>query len=76
MVGRFQKPSLPEFTPTVQVNKLWETSIGNGTGGQYLQLPPSVQGNTVYAVSYKNKVAAVDANTGNRLWEANLKKRL
>jgi len=66
-----QPPSeLVEINPTLAVQELWSTSVGDGEGKLRLALGIAVDGDTVYAAARDGKVTALDANTGKTRWKA------
>lgn len=60
---------LVEFTPSVQVQKLWSTRIGDGAGRSGVRMQPAFADGKLYAVSTDGKVEALDAATGKVLWK-------
>ncbi|MCG8672851.1 MAG: outer membrane protein assembly factor BamB [Pseudomonadales bacterium] len=60
---------LPEFKPSIQVEKLWGYEIDNGIEDNFLLLRPAITENFVYAVSYDGEVAKLDRKEGDELWE-------
>lgn len=68
--GNIQPPKpLVEFTPTVQVQELWSTSIGDGAGRSGVRLQPTYADGKLYLISTDGKLEALDAATGNTIWE-------
>ena len=61
-------PLAKDFKPTVQVSKLWSTSIGKGSGSSGARLRPTVADGVLYADSTDGKLAAIDATSGKTLW--------
>jgi outer membrane protein assembly factor BamB len=59
---------LVEFTPTLQVQKLWSTRIGDGSGRSGVRLQPTFADGKLYLVSTDGKIEALDASTGKKLW--------
>ncbi|HMG80226.1 MAG TPA: PQQ-binding-like beta-propeller repeat protein, partial [Xanthobacteraceae bacterium] len=55
---------LTEFTPTVQVNKLWSEGAGDGAGESGAKLAPTVVDGHLYAASVDGVVKAIDAASG------------
>ncbi len=54
--------------------RLWSASIGSGSGPQArLAAEPVVAGGRVYTVDTRSVVRAFDANTGGRVWEAQVR---
>ena len=62
-------PALPP-----QLARAWETSIGDGSS-RYTRVmsQPVVAGGRIYAMDGGVQVSALDAATGNRLWQVDLK---
>ena len=61
-------PLAKDFKPTVQVTKLWTTSVGDGAGKSGARLRPTVVDGVLYADSTNGKLAAIDATSGKTLW--------
>jgi outer membrane protein assembly factor BamB len=61
-------PLAKDFTPTVQVTRLWKTSVGDGAGDSGVRLRPTVVDGVLYADSTDGKLAAIDATSGKKLW--------
>jgi outer membrane protein assembly factor BamB len=64
---------LKEFKPTLKVQKLWSTDLGNGSEEQLLRLKPAVSGDTVFAADRKGKIRAVSLKDGSRSWQVEAK---
>ncbi len=64
---------LVEFEPTLKVGKIWSTGIGSGLDQAGRQLWPAYSSGVVYAADYKGLIAAVDADSGRKLWEVKTK---
>jgi outer membrane protein assembly factor BamB len=58
---------LVEFKPTVEIDTLWSEDVGGGA--QYLKLAPVAMGTRIFTVDRKGEVSAIDAKTGEQLWE-------
>ena len=68
--GNLQPPKpLVEFTPTVQVQKIWSTRIGDGAGRSGVRLQPAFSDGKLYLISTDVKLEALDAATGKTLWK-------
>ncbi|HVX05516.1 MAG TPA: outer membrane protein assembly factor BamB [Rhodanobacteraceae bacterium] len=68
--GNLQPPkSLVEFTPTVQVQKIWSTRIGDGSGRSGVRLQPAFADGKLYLISTDGKLEALDALTGKEIWK-------
>jgi len=61
-------PLAKDFKPTVQVTKVWTTSVGDGAGDSGVRLRPAFADGTLYACSTDGKLAAIDATSGKTLW--------
>ena len=61
-------PLAKDFTPTVQVTRVWHTRVGDGTGRSGVRLRPTVVDGVLYADSTDGKLAAIDASSGKTLW--------
>jgi outer membrane protein assembly factor BamB len=60
---------LTEFTPSVQVEKLWSTRIGDGSGRSGVRLQPTFADGKLYLISTDGKIEALDAATGKEVWK-------
>ena len=60
---------LEDFEPGVGIETLWSRRAASGAG-QSLELHPAVTGGRVFTAGRDGDVAAYDAGTGERLWEA------
>lgn len=57
----------PSLSPAPE--KVWTSSIGSGSGGDFKLLStPVVANNVVYAMDSRGRVSAYDATDGDRLW--------
>jgi len=61
-------PLAKSFQSTVQVTRLWRTSVGEGAGVSGVRLRPTVVDGVLYADSTDGKLAAFDAASGKTLW--------
>jgi len=66
---------LTEFTPTVQVQKLWGEGAGDGAGSSGAVLAPTVVDGRLYAASVDGTVEAIDAASGRTIWQQHLGER-
>lgn len=53
----------------IKVRKVWSTSVGDGTGKEGSGIAPVYLSGTLYAADFKGRIAAVDAETGNKIWQ-------
>lgn len=63
---------LPVVENQFKVEKLWDTSVGNGVGDFFSRLRPAYMDGKVYAASRNGEVAALDAEKGNVLWKTSV----
>lgn len=61
-------PLAKDFKPTLQVTRLWRTSVGDGAGVSGARLRPAVVNGVLYADSTDGKLVAIDATSGKTLW--------
>ncbi|TPG04101.1 outer membrane protein assembly factor BamB [Rhodanobacter glycinis] len=61
-------PLAKDFKPTLQVTRLWRTSVGDGAGVSGAPLRPAVVDGVLYADSTDGKLVAIDATSGKTLW--------
>jgi outer membrane protein assembly factor BamB len=61
-------PLVKDFKSTVQVTRLWRTSVGEGAGTSGARLRPAVVDGVLYAASTDGKLVAIDAGSGKSLW--------
>ncbi|MEO9078315.1 MAG: PQQ-binding-like beta-propeller repeat protein, partial [Rhodanobacter sp.] len=66
-------PLAKDFKATVQVTRLWHTSVGDGAGESGVRLRPTVVDGVLYADSTDGKLAAIDATSGKTLWSKSSK---
>jgi outer membrane protein assembly factor BamB len=66
---------LTEFTPTVQVQKLWGEGAGDGAGSSGAVLAPTVVDGRLYAASVDGTIEAIDAASGRTIWQQHLGER-
>ena len=66
-------PLAKDFKATVQVTRLWRTSVGDGAGESGVRLRPTVVDGVLYADSTDGKLAAIDATSGKTLWSKSSK---
>lgn len=68
--GNIQPPKpLAEFAPTLQVQKLWSTRIGDGAGRSGVRLQPTFADGKLYLISTDGKLESLDAATGKVIWK-------
>ncbi len=59
---------LVEFTPSIEIETLWDTSVA-GMGGQYLAIRPALRDDRLFIADPDGQVLALDAGSGEILWE-------
>ena len=60
---------LVEFQTLVEIIQLWSKDTGKGSTKQYLKLTPSHIQGKVFVADIRGNLSAIDASSGNRLWE-------
>lgn len=63
---------LTHFPAKLTIHTVWSHTVGNGTGGYYLDLKPALYHNVIYVASENGHVASFAAATGKKLWERNI----
>lgn len=67
---------LPDFDKRFQVDRLWRTDTGAGTGDVYLTLVPAITERAVYAADVEGRVTRLDRKTGKRDWKRDTELRI
>ncbi len=68
--GNLHEPRpLAEFTPSLQVQEVWSTRIGDGAGRSGVRLRPVYADGKLYLISTDGKLEALDASNGKTLWK-------
>jgi outer membrane protein assembly factor BamB len=60
---------LTDVASPIGVRHLWSTGVGDGEGRSWLRQRPTLDGNTLYAVTDSGELLAVDAASGKQLWK-------
>ncbi len=60
---------LEKRQPEITVNKLWSNKVGEGADERRLDLVPAIQGGRLYVADAEGTVFAMNAATGNVLWQ-------
>ena len=60
---------LQDIAQPLSVRQLWETQVGSGAKNQFIRLTPALADGRLYAASFDGVVMALDALSGQRLWE-------
>ncbi|MEO7917659.1 MAG: outer membrane protein assembly factor BamB [Dokdonella sp.] len=66
---------LVEFTPTVNVERIWSSGIGDGAGKSGARMRPAIVAGRVYAGGVDGRVMALDAGNGSKVWSEKSGKR-
>lgn len=61
--------ALKTVAQPIAVRQLWETQVGSGAKNQFIRLTPALANGRLYAASFDGLVVALDALSGQRLWE-------
>lgn len=56
----------------IELRRLWSVNVGNGQGGTYNEITPTVDGGLIFAGSENGTVVAIEASTGDVLWRQRL----
>ncbi|SES63385.1 outer membrane protein assembly factor BamB [Thorsellia anophelis] len=63
---------VPEFAAEFSQRQIWEKSVGKGSGEYFSTLRPAHDNGTIYAADRQGTVMAIDATSGNTIWEIQL----
>lgn len=63
---------LADIEGALEVERLWSESLGDGEGRLGFRLRPGFDGSTVYAVTDRGALRALDVETGDERWERDL----
>lgn len=66
---------LVEFTPTVNAQRLWSASVGDGAGRSGALVAPAEAAGRLYAAGVDGTVEALDAASGRSVWKRRLGQR-
>ena len=61
---------LKSIAQPIGVRQIWETTVGAGAEKQFIRLTPALADGQIYATSHDGIVIAVDALSGQRLWQS------
>jgi outer membrane protein assembly factor BamB len=67
---------LVDFPATLQVDRVWNVSLGGGEPQLRVGLAPASDGERVYAASRDGDVVAIDPSSGSVLWRARTRAQL
>jgi outer membrane protein assembly factor BamB len=65
---------LPDFTATVEFDKQWSRSVGDGQGKYFNRLTPVIDGDRIFATDLNGTVMAIDRFSGDKIWTRELEK--
>ncbi len=66
---------LTEFTPSTQVDRVWDEGAGKGAGDSGARLAPGSADGRIYAAGIDGTVVAFDGASGRTLWQTRLGQR-
>jgi len=73
----FEQPDpVPDVDETVEFDRVWSRSVGDGHDGDLLQLAPLYAGDTIYAAAADGVVLSVNTENGKTNWEKELEDRI
>ena len=58
-----------KFVAELHAEQIWQQSIGDGAGGQFMKLVPATASGTTYVADHAGLVQARNSVTGDLLWE-------
>lgn len=61
---------LTDYSPTVEIRRVWSADAGQGGGELARKLVPAVDGGRVFVAGREGRVTAFDAEDGSRRWRA------
>lgn len=67
---------LQEIGEQINIKRLWETGIGDGTNEQYLKLIPAYDNGRIFAAESDGDVSAIDSETGKKIWTSDVDVRI
>lgn len=59
---------LEDIQQQINIEKLWDQGIGDGSDNQYLKLVPVYSQNRIYVADSDGEIEAIDAQSGKTLW--------
>ena len=71
-----QPDPVPDIEESVDLDRVWRTSVGDGHDGEFLHLSPLYDGNVIYAASADGEIKSVDPENGKTRWETELDERI
>ncbi len=67
-----QPTALTQINTEVQLNRLWNVSIGRGAEDKAIRLVPGFSGSRIFAASADGTVKALESGTGREIWRVNI----
>ncbi len=67
---------LTKFEPTLEIRRLWTSSLGKESDFMRVALRPTSDGDRIYAASFDGRVYAIDPESGKAAWRTELKQDL
>lgn len=61
-----------DFEETVDLDKRWSRSVGDGQGDGFYKINPLLDGGVIYVASADGELAAFNADNGKPLWDVDL----
>lgn len=67
-----QPAALQDIAKTVDIKRLWSTSVGKGQGKGLYRIVPAMQGDSLYVASSDGQVMALKRKNGKKRWQKKL----
>ena len=67
-VDETEPMELVDFSPELDIKRVWRSSVGEGLGRKYVRLTPALVADRVLAADAYGRVAAFDRFNGKRVW--------
>jgi len=71
-----QPDPVPDIDESVELDRVWHTSVGDGHDDEFLQLSPVYNGNVIYAASADGIIKSVNPENGDTRWTTELDERI
>ncbi|WP_104204493.1 outer membrane protein assembly factor BamB [Billgrantia saliphila] len=69
---RYAPKELQRFEARAELDSEWRTRVGKGLGQAQHPISPALDNGVIYAADARGHVTAVDAESGDRLWQTDL----